>query len=90
MSKKGSNLKSKQILSFNLYKFREKEKLSIEALALNCALSTRHFGNIERGQCNTSLDTLDKISKGTNITVAELLTDYREKDNEIQNNKEEK
>ncbi|MBQ7760942.1 MAG: helix-turn-helix transcriptional regulator [Clostridia bacterium] len=71
---------SREILSLNLYTIRTSQGLSIEATALNCNVSTRHFGDIERGKCNTTLDTLDKISKGVSVSVAELLTEkFKEK-----------
>ena len=68
-------ISSKQRLSINLGKIREEQDLSLEAVALNCQVSVRHFGDIERGQCNTTLDTLDKISNGISVSASELLAD---------------
>ena len=77
-SKKGEKQmanSSRQRLSINLGRLRERKRLSIEASAVDCEISVRHFGDIERGQCNTTLDTLDKISKGMNVSVPELLSE---------------
>ena len=76
-SKKGEKQmanSSRETLSINLGKLRERKRLSIEASAIDCEISVRHFGDIERGQCNTTLDTLDKISRGMKVSVPELLS----------------
>ena len=69
------NNSSRKTLATNLLRLREKKKISIEEIAFVCSISSRHFGDIERAKCNTTLDTLDKISKGTAVSVVDLLTD---------------
>ncbi len=46
-----------------------------EYLALECDITTKHLFMIEHGMASASLDVLDKISRGTGMSVAELLTE---------------
>ena len=66
---------TKEKIANNVRKICDKEKLSIEKLALNCDISARYMGSISRADCNTSVDMLDKLSKGTNYSVAELVSE---------------
>lgn len=52
---------------------RTSRHLSQEELAFQCNMQASHIGQIERGQKNPTLDTLQKISKGLNIPLTELL-----------------
>lgn len=63
------------ILSLNLYSKRQEMKLSMEELAFRCSISTRYYGDIERGKCNPTLEILDRIATATSTSVAELLTE---------------
>ena len=67
-------MKAKMILTSNLKSFRAKNKISQEELAARANLSTRGYGKIERGEVQPSLETLDKLSQGTGLSQAELLT----------------
>ena len=66
---------SRKRLSDNLIKFRKKNNMSREHLALVCDIDVKHLSRIERGTANASLDTLDKISEGTGIPVWILIAD---------------
>lgn len=52
--------------------------LSQEELAHRCNMQASHIGQIERGQKCPTLDTLEKLATGFNITVSQL-TDYSSK-----------
>ena len=52
---------------------RTSRHLSQEELAFQCNMQASHIGQIERGQKKPTLDTLQKISKGLNIPLTELL-----------------
>ena len=64
---------TRECLAENLKRFRKENKMSREELALNCAISTRQLSDIENCKCNTTVDTIDKLSAGTGISVSELL-----------------
>ena len=68
-------MSSLETLSLNLYHKRQEMKLSIEELAFRCSISSRYYGDIERGKCNPTLEILDKIANATSTTPAELLTE---------------
>lgn len=72
-SPKNIQEKSRRILATNLIRFRKTEDLSREELAFRCEISTRQIENIELGKCAISIDTLDKISAGTGLSVTFLL-----------------
>lgn len=63
------------ILGKNLKRYRKVKKTSQEELADRCGMSTRTFGKIERSEVNTSLKELDKLSAGTGISAALLLSE---------------
>lgn len=67
--------KSRKILATNLIQFRKNQNISREELAFRCEMSTRQIENIELGKCAVSIDTLDKISNGTQLNVTFLLQD---------------
>ena len=68
-------MSSRTILATNLKRFRKTAKVSQEELAARSELSTRSYGKIERGEVDTSLAILDKLSSGTSISVSALLTE---------------
>lgn len=52
---------------------RKHLKLSQETLSFDADIPRNQVGRIERGEINTSLITLFKISKALNIDIKELL-----------------
>ena len=71
-------LQSKDILSKNLQKFRERTGVSQEEVSLDSAISLKSYSRIEHAKVHTSLKILDKISQGTGLSVVELLTEGEE------------
>ena len=65
---------SRRNLSSSLRKLRADKNQSREDLALECGITPGYLLKIEHGAANASLDILDKISQGTGISVAELLS----------------
>lgn len=49
--------------------------ISQEELAYRCDMQPSHIGQIERGQKNPTLVTLEKLAQGFNTTVSDL-TDF--------------
>lgn len=66
---------SRRTLATNLIQYRKIQNISREELAFRCEMSTRQIENIELGKCAVSIDTLDKISNGTLLSVTFLLQD---------------
>ena len=71
-------MNSKKILSLNLKKYRKENRISQEEMAARAELSTRGYGKIERGEVQSSLDTLDKLCRATGLSQAILLTENME------------
>lgn len=63
----------KDVLAKNLKRIRKKKNMSQEELAAKCGMSTRGYGDIERGRVNTSLKEIDKLSVGTTIKASLLI-----------------
>ena len=57
----------------NLKYQREQRKLTQETAAELCDLSPRYWRKLERGTAAASLDTIEKVSIGMNLSVEELL-----------------
>ena len=74
-SPKSIREKSRRTLATNLIQYRKKYNISREELAFRCEMSTRQIENVELGKCAVSIDTLDKISNGTLLSVTFLLQD---------------
>lgn len=68
-------MNSNKILSKNLKQYREEHKMSQEELAHKAGISTRGYGEIERGKVHTSLDVVDKLVEATALSVDRLLYD---------------
>ncbi len=60
-------------LGKRIRELREKKKLSQEAFAGACGLNRVHMSDIERGEVNLTLATLNKIARNLHTTSATLL-----------------
>ena len=56
-------------------RIRKEEGLSLELFALRCDMNAAYIGHIERGVQNPTLNTLERICKGLDISVEELFKD---------------
>ena len=57
-------------------KIRKEEGLSLELFALRCDMNAAYVGHIERGVQNPTLNTLEHICKGLDISVEGLFHRY--------------
>ena len=56
----------------NVKRARLKMEWTQEALGEKCGLDSRHIGFIERGEINSTIKTICKISKGLGCSVQSL------------------
>ena len=63
----------RQVLGYNLMKWRRTRGLSMERLANLAGLYRTGFSKIEKGQVSATIDSLEKLSKALGIHVGELL-----------------
>ena len=66
------------ILACNLFEYRTINGLSQANLALQIGIDVKTYGRIERAEEHTNLEILDRISRGTGMTPAQLLTPFYE------------
>ena len=62
----------RQKVGNNIKKAREKVKLTQAEAAKKAGMNTNYFAVIERGEVNTTLETLQKISEALKINISEL------------------
>ncbi|MCD8450382.1 helix-turn-helix domain-containing protein [Tenacibaculum dicentrarchi] len=67
------NIKAK--LGIKIKSIRLEKKISQEKLAHLSDLDRTYIHSIEKGERNISIVTIEKISKGLNIQISELLKD---------------
>jgi len=60
-------------LGKRIRELREKKGLSQEHFADNCGLNRVHMSDIERGQVNLTISTLNKIAQNLETSAAALL-----------------
>ena len=65
-------------LSQRIRSLRELKNLTQEQLGERAGLSGKFIGEIERGNGNPTVDTLDKIAKALDTSLAQLLTESEE------------
>lgn len=64
---------AKENFAKKLKTIRAEKGLSQEDLALLCGIDRTYIGRIERLERSPSIDILEKIAKGLNISISELL-----------------
>ena len=62
-----------ELLGKRLKEIRKKMGISQEDVAFRCDTHPSHIGQMERGERNPTLETLEKIALGLDISVSELL-----------------
>jgi transcriptional regulator with XRE-family HTH domain len=63
----------KKEVGSRIRRLRTKKRLSQEEFADLCGIHRGHMGQIERGEKNLTLTTLQKLSKGLDISISTLL-----------------
>lgn len=53
-------------------KIRKEQSISQEELAYRCGLHRTYIGSIERGEKSATLNTIEKIAKGLNVSISSL------------------
>lgn len=66
-------METNEILAVNVKKYRQRCDLSQEEFANTIGLSPSHLREIEHARGNPTLDTLDRIAKGLEVTPEALL-----------------
>ncbi len=56
-------------------KLRKERAISQEELADRCGIHRTYIGSVERGEKSPTLNTIEKIAKGLNVGVCELIED---------------
>lgn len=62
----------KQALGNNIKKIRKETGLSQEKFALLIGMDRTYFSSVESGKRNISIENIEKIAKGLNISLSEL------------------
>ena len=60
-------------LGERIRRLRDQKGWSQEEFAATCSVNRSYMGRIERGELNLTLDTLEKIAKGLDVSVSALL-----------------
>lgn len=63
------------VVGERIRRIRKEEGLSLELFALRCDMNAAYIGHIERGVQNPTLNTLERICKGLDISVEDLFKD---------------
>ena len=64
---------SLHIIGRKLREVREKQHLTQSDVAEKADISTNHYAQIERGEANPSIETLESILKALNIKSSKIL-----------------
>ena len=72
-------------LGYAIKRLRKTKSISQEKFAMSIEMDRTYFSSVESGKRNISLKNIEKIAKGLNVTVSELLAlaetfDYKEED----------
>ena len=59
-------------LGMRIRYLRKIKKMSIEDLALECGINRNYLSDLERGKRNPTLQMLEKIANGFEISISEL------------------
>lgn len=65
--------KTLQTIGRRLREVREKQHLTQSDVADNAGISTNHYAQIERGEANPSLETLENILSALNVKSSKIL-----------------
>lgn len=66
-------MKISETIASNLKRLRLLQNITQEEAAFRCDISPRHYNSIENCKTNLSVDVLDKLSYGLDVSPAELV-----------------
>ena len=72
-----NELDFREILGLNIRVARTRKKITQEALADLCDISVKHVTKIENAQVTTNIYFIYKIAKALDVTIDELVTEYK-------------
>ena len=81
MATRRNQLSARRIFASNLRRLRMKRGLSQEKLAELARLHRNYVGSVERGERNISIDNIEKLARGLDVAMAELVSTARVKEN---------
>ncbi|HEV8329487.1 MAG TPA: helix-turn-helix transcriptional regulator [Nitrospiraceae bacterium] len=64
-----------------LKRLREKQGLSVRALASKASMSYTYVSNVENGKVDPSLSALKRLAKALGVTASQLIREDRAKPN---------
>lgn len=70
------------VIGKQLRVLRKKQGLTIIDLALMTGVERSYLGKIEAGNINTSIDKLEKILQGLNMTIFEFFDSFHAQEND--------
>ena len=80
--KEGTNVSKLSIeIGQRIRNYRSQQQLSQEELAEKCGLHPTYIGQVERGEKNATLESINKITNGLSISLSTLfenIEDYRD------------
>ena len=74
---KDAELNLREVLALNIRVARTRKQLTQEALAEMAGISVKHVTKIENAQVTTSIYFVDRIAKALDVTIDELVTEYK-------------
>ena len=74
---KENELKLRNILALNIRVARTRKQITQETLAELSDISVKHITKIENAQVTTSIYFIYKIAKVLDVTIDELVTEYK-------------
>ena len=72
-----NELKLREVLALNIRIARTRKQITQETLAELAGISVKHVTKIENAQVTTSIYFIYKISKALDVTIDELVTEYK-------------
>ena len=63
------------VFGMNLKYYRTRQGLTQEEAAERCEISSEYWGKMERGTQAATLDVVEKVSIGLNVSAKELFND---------------
>lgn len=72
-----------KIIGERLRSYRNKKKMSQEAVAELAGMHPPYIGQLERGEKNATIDSIVKISRALNLPLEELFANIVKSDNKI-------
>jgi transcriptional regulator with XRE-family HTH domain len=63
----------RKLFGQNLRKIRVAQKISQEELAFRCGLHRTYVSSVERGERNISLENIQKLAEGLEVSMKDLI-----------------